>query len=158
MRGDKRKNFDLMAMGKVPPQSKDLEAAILGGIMLERTAFAKVYEILKHFNFYVDAHQKVFKACESLNKKSQPIDELTVAEELKRTEELEIVGGVYFLSQLTAKVVSTAGIERYARIILQKFVSRELIRVSGEIIGEAYEDSTDALDLLSDAGVKIKDI
>ena len=156
----RRQSLDIgnMVYGKVPPQSKELEEAVLGGIMLEKSAFTKVFEILKHFNFYIDAHQRIFKAFELLAKKNMPIDLLTVVESLKISEELELVGGPYFVSKLTNAVVSTANIETHARIVLQKYVARELIKKSGEIIAEAYEDSSDPFNLLDDAAERIKDI
>ncbi|HET9430191.1 MAG TPA: replicative DNA helicase [Chitinophagaceae bacterium] len=147
-----------MVFGKLPPQAKDLEEAVLGAIMLEKSAFDTVIEILKPECFYVEAHQRIFKSMQSLANKSQPIDILTVAEELKTKEELEMVGGPYYVTKLTNAVVSAANIEAHARIILQKFIQRELIRISGEIIGDAYEDSTDVFDLLDDAESKLFEI
>ncbi len=147
-----------MVYGKVPPQSKDLEEAVLGAIMLEKSAFDTVIEILKPECFYVEAHQRIFRAMTSLAQKSLPIDLLTVVEELKAKEELEIIGGPYYVSRLTNAVVSSANIESHSRIILQKFIQRELIRISGEIIGDAYEDSTDVFDLLDDAESKLFEI
>ncbi len=156
----RRSSIDLgsMVYGKVPPQAKDLEEAVLGAIMLEKSAFDTVIEILKPECFYVEAHQRIFKAMQSLANKSQPIDILTVAEELRSREELEMIGGAYYVTKLTNAVVSSANIEAHARIILQKFIQRELIRISGEIIGDAYEDSTDVFDLLDDAESKLFEI
>jgi replicative DNA helicase len=156
----RRSSLDLgtMVYGKVPPQAKDLEEAVLGAIMLEKTAFDTVVEILKPECFYVEAHQRIFSAMQSLANKSQPIDILTVAEELRSREELEMVGGPYYVTKLTNAVVSAANIDAHARIILQKFIQRELIRISGEIIGDAYEDSTDVFDLLDDAESKLFEI
>ena len=156
----RRSSFDLgtMVYGKVPPQAKDLEEAVLGAIMLEKTAFDTVVEILKPECFYVEAHQRIFSAMQSLSNKSQPIDILTVAEELRSREELEMVGGPYYVTKLTNTVVSAANIGTHARIILQKFIQRELIRISGEIISDAYEDSTDVFDLLDDAESKLFEI
>lgn len=157
-RKNRRKpSIDLTTMvyGKVPPQAKDLEEAVLGAVMLEKSAFDTVIEILKPECFYVDAHQKIFSAFQRLSQKSIPIDILTVVEELKFSEELESVGGPYFVTRLTNAVVSVANIEAHARIILQKFVQRELIRISGEIIGQAYEESTDVFDLMDTAEDKI---
>ena len=151
-------DLSTMVYGKVPPQAKDLEEAVLGALMLEKTAFDTVIEILKPECFYVEAHQRIFTAMQSLANKSQPIDILTVAEELKTKEELEMVGGAYYVTKLTNAVVSAANIEAHARIILQKFIQRELIRISGEIIGDAYEDSTDVFDLLDDAESKLFEI
>ncbi len=147
-----------MVYGKVPPQAKDLEEAVLGAIMLEKSAFDTVIEVLKPECFYVEAHQRIYQAMQGLANKSQPIDILTVAEELRFREELEVVGGAYYVSKLTNSVVSAANIEAHARIILQKFIQRELIRISGEIIGDAYEDSTDVFDLLDDAESKLFEI
>ena len=148
-------DLSTMMYGKVPPQAKELEEAVLGAIMLEKSAFDVIVEILKPECFYVDAHQRIYRAFRSLSDKSLPIDLLTVVEELKLKEELDLVGGPYFITKLTNAVVSTANIETHARIILQKFIQRELIRISGEIIGDAYEDTTDVFDLMDDAEDKI---
>ncbi len=147
-----------MVFGKIPPQAKELEEAILGAIMLEKSAFDTVIEILKPECFYVEVHQRIYKAMQSLAGKSMPIDLLTVVEELKFREDLEFVGGPYFVSKLTNSVVSSANIEAHSRIVLQKFIQRELIRISGEIIGDAYEDSTDVFDMLDDAETKLFEI
>ncbi|HSU28523.1 MAG TPA: replicative DNA helicase [Chitinophagaceae bacterium] len=156
----RKSSLDLgtMVYGKVPPQAKDLEEAVLGAIMLEKSAFDTIVEILKPECFYVEAHQRIYNAMKSLANKSQPIDILTVVEELRTKEELEMVGGPYYVTKLTNAVVSSANIEAHARIILQKFIQRELIRISGEIIGDAYEDSTDVFDLLDDAETKLFEI
>src|SRR5258708_7581540 len=151
-------DLSTMVYGKVPPQAKELEDAVLGAIMLEKSAFDTVVEILKPECFYVEGHQRIYKAMQGLAAKSQPIDILTVVEELKMREELEIVGGPYYVTKLTNAVVSSANIETHSRIILQKFIQRELIRISGEIIGDAYEDSTDVFDLLDDAESKLFEI
>ena len=151
-------DLSTMVYGKVPPQAKDLEEAVLGAIMLEKAAFDTVVEILKPQCFYVEAHQKIFSAMLSLQIKSSPIDILTVVEELRIKEELDIVGGPYFVTKLTNSVVSSANIEAHARIVLQKFIQRELIRISGEVISDAYEDSTDVFDLLDDAESKLFEI
>jgi len=114
--------------------AKDIEEAVLGTIMLEKSAFGIVTEILKPECFYIDAHQRIFRSFQNLVQKSLPVDRLTVVEELKLSKELETVGGSYYITKLTDAVVSTANIEAYSRIILQKFMRRELIRISREII------------------------
>lgn len=156
----RKPSLDLNSMmyGKVPPQSRELEEAVLGAIMLEKGAFDTVVEILKPECFYVDANQRIYRAMQSLAQKSLPIDLLTVVEELKFKEELEVVGGPYYVSKLTNAVVSSANIDAHSRIILQKFIQRELIRISGEIIGDAYEDSVDVFDMLDDAESKLFEI
>jgi replicative DNA helicase len=151
-------DLSTMIYGKVPPQAKELEEAVLGAIMLEKGAFDAVIEILKPECFYVDSHQRIFRAMQSLANKSQPIDILTVVEELRSREELDLVGGPYYVTKLTNAVVSSANIEAHSRIVLQKFIQRELIRISGEIISDAYEDSTDVFDLLDQAESKIYEV
>ncbi|MGL6266602.1 MAG: replicative DNA helicase, partial [Chitinophagaceae bacterium] len=160
-RKNRRKNspeLNTLVFGKIPPQSRELEEAVLGAIMLEKNAFDTVVEILKPECFYIDANQRIFMAMMSLAAKSMPIDLLTVVEELKFREELDTIGGAFYVSKLTNAVVSSANIEAHSRIILQKFIQRELIRISGEIIGDAYEDSTDVFDLLDDAESKLFEI
>src|SRR5215213_2099312 len=151
-------DLSTMIYGKVPPQAKDLEEAVLGAVMLEKGAFDTVIEILKPECFYVDSHQRIFMAMQGLANKSQPIDILTVVEELRMREELDLVGGPYYVTKLTNAVVSSANIEAHSRIVLQKFIQRELIRISGEIISDAYEDSTDVFDLLDQAESKIYEV
>ncbi len=137
--------------GKVPPNATDLEEAVLGALMLESEALNDVVEILKPESFYKIEHQKIFEAITDLFSKSQPIDILTVTSWLKQEGSLDVVGGPYFVSQLTDRVASSANAEFHARIIAQKFIQRELIRVSGETYHEAFEDTTDVLDLLDKA-------
>jgi replicative DNA helicase len=152
-------DLNSMILGKIPPQAKELEEAVLGAIMLEKSAFDTLIDTnLKPECFYVEAHQLIFKAMQNMQQRGVPIDILTVVEELKRLEQLDFVGGAYFVSKLTNMVVSTANIDAHARIILQKFIQRELIKISGEIIGDAYEDSTDVFDLLDESESKMFNI
>jgi len=152
-------DLSTMVYGKVPPQAKELEEAVLGAIMLEKSAFDSLVDTnLKPECFYVEAHQTIYRAMMDMQQRGVPIDILTVVEELKRKDQLDVVGGPYFVTKLTNTVVSTANIEAHARIILQKFIQRELIRISGEIIGDAYEDSTDVFDLLDDSETKMFNI
>lgn len=150
----RRVDLNTMVYGKVPPQARELEEAILGAVMLEKGAFDLVSEYLQAQSFYVDAHQRIFNACNRLVKKSYPIDILTVVEELKAKEELDMVGGPYFVTKLTNSVVSTANLETHCRIVYQKHIQRELIRISGEITYDCYEDSTDVFDILDEAEEK----
>src|SRR5438552_15588867 len=105
----RKSSLDLSTMvyGKVPPQAKDLEEAVLGAIMLEKSAFDIVAEILKPECFYVESNQRIFRAMQSLQQKNLPIDLLTVVEELKIREELDVVGGPYYVTKLTNAVVSS---------------------------------------------------
>lgn len=137
--------------GKIPPQATDLEEAVLGAMMLENDRLAEVIEVLKPEAFYKENHNIIFQSIQRLFAKNQPVDILTVTEELRQSGELEIVGGPYYITMLTNRVASAANIEFHSRIILQKYIQRELIRVSSEIIHDAYEDTTDVFDLLDKA-------
>ncbi len=138
-------------MGKLPPQATDLEEAVLGALMLEKDALSSVIDVLKAEVFYRDNHQKIFAAIKDLFEKSQPIDILTVTAQLRKQGDLEMIGGAYYITELTSRVASAANIEFHSRIIIQKYIQRELIRISTETINSAYEDSSDVLDLLDKA-------
>ncbi|MBC8320627.1 MAG: replicative DNA helicase [Bacteroidetes bacterium] len=137
--------------GKVQPQAIDLEEAVLGAMMLEKDAVSAVIDILSPAVFYKDSHKKIMGAIARLFTKSEPVDILTVTNELKSTGELEMVGGPYYITMLTSRIASSANVEYHARIILQKHIQRELIRISSEIIKNAFEDTTDVFDLLDKA-------
>ncbi len=143
--------MDYSDHGRVPPQAADLEEAVLGAMMLEQNALTNVIDILKPEVFYREAHQKIFAAIHDLFGNSQPVDILTVTQELKKRGELDLVGGAYTISMLTNRVASAANVEFHARIVLQKYLQRELIRISSEIIKDSYEDTTDVFDILDKA-------
>ena len=138
-------------LGKLPPQATDLEEAVLGALMLEKDALSSVIDVLKPEVVYRDNHQKIFTAIKQLFEKSSPVDILTVTAELRKQGELEMIGGAYYITELTSRVASAANIEFHARIIIQKFIQRELIRISTDVIQSAYEDTSDVLDLLDRA-------
>jgi len=140
-----------MEMGKIPPQALELEEAVLGALLLEKKAVDDVVDILSPESFYKDAHQKIYSAVKELFGESKPIDLLTVTEKLKSNGELEFVGGPYYISQLTNRVASAANIEFHARIIAQKHILRELIRISSNTITKAFDDTSDVFDLLDEA-------
>ncbi len=153
-RTDKRTNRTqpaTMGLGKLPPQAIDLEEAVLGAIMIEKNALTSVIEFLKPQIFYKDSHQKIYNAIQQLFTKSQPIDILTVTAQLRQNGELELIGGAYTVTELTNRVASAANIEYHARILAQKFIQRELIRISTDVISNAYEDTTDVFQLLDQA-------
>ena len=139
------------AHGKLPPQALDLEEAILGAIMLETEAFPMISEIVRPECFYKIAHQKIFRAVASLSYRSEPTDMLMVVEELKKTGELDDVGGAYAIVLLVNKISSAANIEFHARIIAQKYIAREIIRVASHVQTRAYDESTDVDDLMKEA-------
>ncbi|GAB1415093.1 replicative DNA helicase [Paludibacter sp.] len=137
--------------GKLPPQALELEESVLGAIMLETDAYSIVSDILKPDCFYKIAHQKIFSAIQNLAIKQQPIDMHTVTDQLKKDGNIDEVGGAYYITLLTAKVNSAAHLEYHARIIVQKYLARELIRVSSEVQTKAFDDKTDVDDLMQEA-------
>lgn len=134
--------------GRIPPQAVDLEEAVLGAIMLEKDAVVAVLDILKPESFYKESHQKIYRAIIELSTREEPIDILTVTEELKKNELLADVGGALYITQLTSRIASAAHLEYHARIVAQKYIQRELIRVASEIQQRAYDDSNDVDELL----------
>jgi len=136
------------AIGRVPPQAIELEEAVLGALMLEKDALTAVIDILKPASFYKIGHGLIYEAIRTLFNESQPIDLLTVTNQLRKDGTLEEVGGAYAVTTLTTKVNSAANVEYHARIITEMAIKRELIRVSGEIQLDAYEDTTDVFELL----------
>lgn len=137
--------------GKLPPQALDLENAVLGALLIEKEAVNAVIDILQPHSFYKEGHQKIFRIIQILFQRSEPIDILTVTNELRKEGVLEDVGGPYYIAQLTNQVASSANVEFHARIISQKFIQRELIRISSEIITDAYDETTDVFSLLDKA-------
>lgn len=135
-------------LGKIPPQATDIEETVLGAILIESSAFARVSEMLKPESFYVPAHSKIYKAVCSLFAKSSAIDMMTVIAELKLQGSLEEIGGMFFITQLANRVANSANIVDHAKIIEQKFIQREVIRVCSETLRGAYDDTTDIFELI----------
>jgi replicative DNA helicase len=142
---------NVLMYGRVQPQAISLEEAVLGALMLEKDAIAKVLDILKPASFYVESHQKIYTAMRNLFERSAPIDLLTVHEELRKAGEVDAIGGAGYLVELTHRVGSAANLEYHAKIITQKYIQRELIRVSSLIINNAFEDTMDIFDMLDEA-------
>jgi replicative DNA helicase len=142
-------------LGRRPPQALDLEEAVLGAMLLEKDAPTRVLDVLMKEVFYHDSHQIIFSSIKRLFDEGEPVDLLTVTESLRRNAELEAAGGAYYITQLTNKVASSANIEFHAKILLQKYIQRELIRISGEIGKEAFEDTSDAFAMLDEAEKKL---
>lgn len=134
--------------GKLPPQAIEVEEAVLGALMLERDAYVTVADFIDTKSFYKEEHQKIFDAIKKLSGNEKPVDLLMVTQELKDRDQLEEIGGPAYITQLTRRVASAAHIEFHARIIAQKFIQRELIRVSTEIQTKSYDDTMDVDDLI----------
>ena len=144
--------------GKLPPQAIDLEEAVLGAMMIDKKGIDEVIDILQPEAFYKEAHKYIFEAIDQLFVGNQPIDLLTVSAQLRTNGKLEMVGGEYYLVGLTQKITSSAHIEFHSRIILQKFIQRSLIRISNEIIAEAYDETSDVFNLLDKAEAKLYEV
>jgi replicative DNA helicase len=142
-------SFNPFDVGKIPPQAIDMEEAVLGAVMLEKGTILKVIEILTPECFYFDAHSRIFNACFLLMKDKKAIDILTVTNQLKKTSELEIVGGPYYISKLTNRVASSANIAFHAAIVYQKYLQRKMIEICTGAIRQAFEDGTE-VDMLYD--------
>lgn len=144
--------------GKIPPQALDLEDVVLGAMMIDKRGVDEVIDILHPEVFYKKEHQQIFEAIHNLFKEGLPIDLLTVSARLKKEKTLDAIGGDFYLIQLTQKVSSSAHIEFHARIIIQKYIQRSLIKISNEIIEESYDETTDVFDLLDTAESKLYEI
>lgn len=142
---------DGLDMTKLPPQATEIEEAVLGALLIDNSAFSTVGDLLRPESFYVEAHQKIFEAIRALHNKHKVIDILTVTNELKVMGYLEMVGGAFAVASLSGRVASAAHVEFHARIVAEKFILRELIRVSTGVIKDAYEGQKDVLELLDEA-------
>lgn len=151
-------NIIHLEKGKIPPQAIDLEEAVLGAMMIDKKGVDEVIDILSSDAFYKESHRHIFEAVVQLFESSEPIDLLTVSAQLKKNGKLDVAGGDFYLIQLTKKVSSSAHIEFHARIILQKFIQRSLIKISSEIIEESYDETTDVFDLLDSAEAKLYEV
>ncbi len=144
--------------GKTPPQAVDLEQAVLGALMLDQNALNNTIQMLLPEYFYRPEHQIIYQAILKLFEQSKPVDLLTVTQQLMQDGHLEEIGGSMYLSQLTNRVVSSAHIEFHARILSEKFIQREVIRIATETLTDAYDETTDVLDLLDRTERKLMDI
>ena len=141
--------------GKLQPQAIELEEAVLGALMIDNESLSDTIDSLQPEYFYKPDNQKIFEAIINLFNSSKPVDILTVSEELKRMGDLETVGGMLYISQLTNNVSSSSNTEFHARIIAEKFIKRSLISISNNIIGDAFNDTIDIFDLLNTAEEKL---
>ena len=157
----KKKQQDIIDInaqyGRKPPEAEDLEGLVLGAIMLEKGSEIEVMNILKPESFYSDKHRKIFEVIVELSTEHYPIDIYTVSERLRSRGELEDIGGAYYIASLTERVGSAAHLEFHARIIAQKYIQRELIKVASEIENKAYDLGSDVDDLLNFSEKKIFD-
>ena len=154
---DPIKNVEAVGLesGKKPPQAIDIEEAVLGALLLEPNSVADVLDILIPECFYKEANRKIFKAISALALQHAPIDIFTVAQELKKTDDLEEIGGPYYLSQLSMKIGAAAHLEYHTKVLVQKYIQRELISISYEVQRDSFDDSIPVDDLLDSTQQKI---
>lgn len=146
-----KKNKQELVYDKPLPQAIPIEEAVLGALMLDKDAIAVVKDVLHPESFFSNAHQAIYKAILFLFERSQPCDLLTVTEQLKINNQLDIIGGPYYLVGLTNRVASAANVEYHAKIITEKYIRRELIRVSERIVLSGYREPVDVFSLLQEA-------
>jgi len=144
--------------GVLPPQAVELEKSVLGALMLDQDTLYGHIDKIHEGLFYKAEHQVIFAAIKTLVNGLKDVDLLTVVEELKREGKLELAGGSYNVSQLTANVVSAAHIDRHIQILAEKFIQREVIRTSTESIMEAYDETCDALELIDKSQKKLMEV
>lgn len=152
------KTVATLDVGKLPPQAKELEEAVLGALMLEKDAYSHIGDILKTASFYDPSHQLIFGAIQGLAMQQKPVDVLTVVEELKRRGELEVAGGAVYIAELSEKIASSAHIEYHSRIIAQKSMARELIAFSADVSQQAFDETVDVDDLMQETEGRLFEI
>jgi len=157
-RSPKNQIQTLSDYGRIQPQARELEEAVLGALMIEKDAYAQVSEILRPESFYEHIHQLIYAAITDLAVRQEPVDILTVIEQLRKRGELEEIGGPFYITQLSSKVASSAHIEYHARIIAQKYLARELITFTSNIQTKAFDETLDVDDLMQEAEGKLFEI
>ncbi len=140
-----------LAQGQLPPQAIDLEEAVLGAMMIDKTAVDAVIDILEPEVFYKPEHRVIYAAIRQLFTDSKPVDLLTVSEQLRKQGQLDQAGGDYHLIHLSQKVASSAHVEFHARVIQERYMKRKLIEISNSIIKDSYDNTTDVFNVLDEA-------
>ena len=139
----------------MPPHSNEAEIAVIGAMMLDRSAVAGVVDILTADSFYSEIHRVIFDTMVSMFNLAIPVDIITLSEQLSKVDKLDFVGGIFYLTEINAKTPTAANIKRHARIIQEKFLKRMLIGTAGQILANAYDETTDALEEIDDAEAQI---
>lgn len=147
-----------MRSGNIPPHSTDAEVAVLGAMLIDKDAVSKVVEVVDAECFYHEKHVLIFKAMMSMFERGVTIDLVSLSDQLQRDGTLERVGGMFALTEISVRTVSSANVEYHARIVLERFLKRQLIKVAGEIAQECYDETTDALDEVDRAEQRIFEV
>lgn len=143
---------------RIPPHSNDAEQVVLGAMMLSKEAVNKIIPMLKTEAFYRETHQFIYTAMTSLFERNQPIDIITLKDELQKMGKLQEVGGSYYLSEINSKTPTSANAEHHARIIFEKYLKRKMISTSLEIMGNCFSETTDAFEEIDRASQQIFEI
>ncbi|MDU4862547.1 MAG: replicative DNA helicase [Terrisporobacter othiniensis] len=145
-------------ISRIPPHSVESEQSILGSIILDKDAIITVAETINPSDFYKEAHKIIYESMLKLNSNNEPIDLITLIEELRKEGHLDNVGGISYLTSLSTIVPTTSNVKYYANIVKEKSVMRQLIKASNEIINLGYDASTDVQEILDQAEKNIFDI
>ncbi len=157
-RTSKSKAQPVSEYGRLQPQALDFEKAVLGALMIEKDAYPLVSDILRPESFYETNHQLIYAAITDLAVRQEPVDILTVTEQLRKRGELEEVGGPFYIAQLSSNVASSAHIVYHARIIAQKFLARQLITFASDVLTKSFDETIDVDDLMQEAEGKLFEI
>ncbi len=149
---------DELRHGNIPPHSTDAEVAVLGAMLIDKEAVAKVVEVVDAECFYHDKHVLIFKAMMAMFERGVTIDLVSLSDQLQRDGTLERVGGMFALTEISVRTVSSANVEYHARIVLERFLKRQLIKVAGDIAHQCYDETTDALDEVDRAEQRIFEV
>lgn len=139
----------------LPPQNVEAEESILGGILLDPQAMSRIVDFLVPDAFYVRTHQEIYRAAIALNAKGQPTDLMTVSSWLQDNHHLEEIGGIPRLGQLIDRTVSAANIDRYAELVMDKYMRRQLISTGGEIIELAHDTTLELENVFDESEQKV---
>lgn len=150
--------IEAQGIGRIPPHSIEAEQSVLGAMLLDKEAINASLEIIEGVDFYKEANREIFEAVLTLFNKNEPVDLITLSEELKKRGNLENIGGVTYLANLSSGIATTANTEYYAKIIHEKSILRRLIASSNDIMGKAYEDSEEVDLIIEKAEKNIFDI
>lgn len=142
--------MDRDGRGYMPPQAIEAEEAVLGALMLDQNAYHKIANWIKSESFYKPAHSEIYKIIKKLQSTGIPVDLISVNQKLQESGKLDEIGGIYYLTQLTDRVVSGDSIESHALFIQQKFLERELIAMCTETIQKVYKQDSDVFDMYDD--------
>ena len=143
---------------RIPPHSEEAEKSVLGSILLDKEAFYEVMEYLHEDDFYSEMHREIYRAAVGLYRRNEPVDILTVSEELKKRNTLEMVGGRAYVAMLSTLVPSTSNVGQYAKIVGEKAVLRRLITTSSEIMEKAYQEKVEPEEILDFAEQSVFEI